>query len=152
MNNSALKDIQQSLNIIRTEIVKVDAETKMAALELIMSTSQSVVAMARKLTKPKVRTKIKKVVIPKTKIIDATGGERPIKITRSKDNQYNLQGLTSDEILEKIDPNTFIFGISLMFSQEWIVHRSLIEKIKKNIQRLLLLQEENIHQQYRNIF
>jgi hypothetical protein len=68
MNNSALKGIQQSLNIIRTEIVKVDAEIKMAALELIISTSQSVVAMARKLTKPKVRTKIKKVVIPKTKI------------------------------------------------------------------------------------
>ena len=37
MNNSALKDIQQSLNIIRTEIEQVDAETKMAALELIMS-------------------------------------------------------------------------------------------------------------------
>ena len=69
MNNSALKDIQHSLNIIRTEIVKADDETKMAALELIMSTSQSVVAMARKLTKPKVRTKIKKVVIPKTKIV-----------------------------------------------------------------------------------
>ena len=67
MDNSALKDIQQALNIIRTEIVKVDAETKMAALELIMSTSQSVVAMARKLTKPKIRTKT--VAIPKTKII-----------------------------------------------------------------------------------
>ena len=69
MNNSALKDIQQSLNIIRAEIEKVDAETKMAALELIMSTSQSVVAMARKLTKPKIRTKTKTVAIPKTKII-----------------------------------------------------------------------------------
>ena len=67
MNNSALKDIQQSLNIIRAEIEQVDSETKMAALELIMSTSQSVVAMARKLTKPKVRTKT--VAIPKTKII-----------------------------------------------------------------------------------
>ena len=31
MNNSALKDIQQALNIIRAEIEKVDAETKMAA-------------------------------------------------------------------------------------------------------------------------
>ncbi len=41
----------------------------MAALELIMSTSQSVVAMARKLTKPKVRTKTKTVAIPKTKIV-----------------------------------------------------------------------------------
>ena len=67
MNNSALKDIQQSLNIIRTEIERVDAETKMAALELIMSTSQSFVAMARKLTKPKVRTKT--VAMPKTKIV-----------------------------------------------------------------------------------
>ena len=67
MNNSELKDIQQSLNIIRAEIEQVDAETKMAALELIMSTSQSVIAMARKLTKLKVRTKT--VTIPKTKIV-----------------------------------------------------------------------------------
>ena len=74
MNNSALKDIQQSLNIIRAEIEKVDAETKMAALELIMSTSQSVVAMARKLTKPKVRTKT--VAIPKTKIIKQRLGQK----------------------------------------------------------------------------
>jgi hypothetical protein len=83
MNNSALKDIQQSLNIIRTEIEKVDAETKMAALELIMSTSQSVVAMARKLTTPKVRTKIKKVVIPKTKIIK----QRVAQPTQDKEPQ-----------------------------------------------------------------
>ena len=74
MNNSALKDIQQSLNIIRAEIEKVDAETKMAALELIMSTSQSVVAMARKLTKPKVRTKT--VAIPKTKIVKQRVGQK----------------------------------------------------------------------------
>ena len=83
MNNSALKDIQQSLNIIRTEIVKVDDETKMAALELIMSTSQSVVAMARKLTKQKVRTKIKKVAIPKTKIVRQRVG----KPTKEKEPQ-----------------------------------------------------------------
>ena len=83
MNNSALKDIQQSLNIIRTEIEQVDAETKIAALELIMSTSQSVVAMARKLTKPKVRTKIKKVVIPKTKIIK----QRVAQPTKEKEPQ-----------------------------------------------------------------
>ena len=85
MNNSALKDIQQSLNIIRTEIVKVDDETKMAALELIMSTSQSVVAMARKLTKQKVRTKIKKVAIPKTKIIK----QRVAQPTKEKEPQNN---------------------------------------------------------------
>ena len=83
MNNSALKDIQQTLNIIRTEIEQVDAETKMAALELIMSTSQSVVAMARKLTKPKVRTKIKKMVIPKTRIVR----QRVAQPTKEKEPQ-----------------------------------------------------------------
>ena len=83
MNNSALKDIQQSLNIIRTEIEQVDDETKIAALELIMSTSQSVVAMARKLTKQKVRTKIKKVVIPKTKIVK----QRVAQPTQEKEPQ-----------------------------------------------------------------
>ncbi len=60
MNNSALKDIQQLLNIICTKIEKVDSETKMAALKLTMSATQSAVAMARKLTKPKVSTKTKK--------------------------------------------------------------------------------------------
>ena len=75
----------------------------------------------------------------KTKIIDATGGERPIKITRSQDNQYNLQGLNAEEILEKIDPNTFIFGISLMFSQEWLPHRLLIEKIKKKYPKIIIV-------------
>ena len=55
----------------------------MAALELIMSTSQSVVAMARKLTKPKVRTKIKKVAIPKTKIVK----QRVAQPTKEKEPQ-----------------------------------------------------------------
>ena len=83
MNNSALNDIQQSLNIIRTEIEKVDAETKIAALELIMSTSQSVVAMAKKLTKPKLRTKTKTVTIPKTKIVK----QRVAQPTQEKEPQ-----------------------------------------------------------------
>ena len=74
MNNPALNNIQQALNIIRAEIEKVDAETKMAALELIMNTSQSVVAMARKLTKPKVKTKT--VAIPKTKIVKQRVAQR----------------------------------------------------------------------------
>tara|TARA_B100000686_G_C16130384_1_gene637064 strand:- start:85 stop:393 length:309 start_codon:yes stop_codon:yes gene_type:complete len=87
MNNSALKDIQQSLNIIRSEIEKVDGDTKMAALELIMSTSQSVVAMARKLTKPKVKTKT--VAIPKTKIVKQRVAQR----TQEKEPQNKPQTL-----------------------------------------------------------
>ena len=81
LSENVVKDIQQSLNIVRTEIEQVDAETKMAALELIMSTSQSVVAMARKLTKPKVRTKT--VAIPKTKIVRQRVGQK----TKEKEPQ-----------------------------------------------------------------
>ena len=74
-----------------------------------------------------------------TKIIDATGEQRTVKIKRSSNNLYNLQGLTSEEILEKIDPNTFIFGISLMFSSEWFAHRAFIEEIKKKYPKIIIV-------------
>ncbi len=69
MNTSALEDIQKALNVIRGDIERADAETKLAALELIMGTSQSVVAMARKLTTPKVKTRT--VIVPKEKATKA---------------------------------------------------------------------------------
>ena len=74
-----------------------------------------------------------------TKIIDATGEQQPVKIRRSEDNLYNLQGLSPNEILEKIDSNTFIFGISLMFSSEWAAHRKLIENIKKKYPKIIIV-------------
>ena len=49
MNKSALQDIQQALNAIRAEIERVDDETKWAALELMLSTSNSVVALAKEM-------------------------------------------------------------------------------------------------------
>ena len=75
----------------------------------------------------------------KTKIIDATGEQKLVKVKRSEDNLYNLQGLTSQEILESIDPNTFIFGISLMFSQEWPMHKILIQRIKKKFPKIIIV-------------
>ena len=75
----------------------------------------------------------------KSKIIDAIGDTHPIKIRRSQDNKYNIQGLTSGEILEKIDPNTFIIGITLMFSLEWFAHRLFIEKIKKQFPKVIIV-------------
>ena len=56
MNKSALQDIQQSLNAIRGEIERVDDETKWAALELMLGTSSSVVALAKKMAKPETKT------------------------------------------------------------------------------------------------
>ena len=75
----------------------------------------------------------------KIKIIDATGEQKPAKVTRSSSNLFNIQGLTSKEILEKIDPKTFIFGISLMFSAEWFAHRPLIEEIKKKYPNIIIV-------------
>jgi len=69
MNTSALEDIQKALNAIRGDIERVDADTKLAALELIMGTSQSILAMARKLTTPKAKTRT--VIAPKGKVIKA---------------------------------------------------------------------------------
>jgi len=75
----------------------------------------------------------------KTKIIDAIGEDHPVKIRRSHDNKYNIQGLNSDEILEKIDPDTFIIGITLMFSLEWFAQRVLIEKIRKKFPNAIIV-------------
>lgn len=69
MNKSAIQDIQQSLNAIRGEIEQVDDETKWAALELMLSTSSSVVALAKKMAKPETKTVTRTVAVPKTKIV-----------------------------------------------------------------------------------
>ena len=69
MNVSALQDIQQALNAIRGEIERVDDETKWAALELMLSTSSSVVVLAKKIAKPETKTVTRTVAVPKTKIV-----------------------------------------------------------------------------------
>ena len=69
MNKSALQDIQQALNAIRSEIERVDDETKWAALELMLGTSSSVVALAKKMTKPQTKTVTRTAAVPKTKIV-----------------------------------------------------------------------------------
>ena len=68
MNKSALQDIQQALNAIRSDIERVDDETKWAALELMLASSASVVALAKKMTKPDTKTVTRKISIPKTKV------------------------------------------------------------------------------------
>lgn len=72
------------------------------------------------------------------KMIDALGSSRN-KIRTSKCGTYNFQGLDDDEIIRRIDPKTKIFGISLMFSQEWVPHRELIKKIKKKFPDIIIV-------------
>ena len=66
----------KALNAIRGDIERGDAETKLAAFELTMGTSQSVVTMARKLTKPKIKTRM--VIVPKEKVITVEPGRQTL--------------------------------------------------------------------------
>ena len=83
MNKSALQDIQQALNAIRSEIERVDDETKWAALELMLGTSGSVVALAKTMAKPEIKTVTRTVAIPKTKIVK----QEPLQQTTPKDTE-----------------------------------------------------------------
>ena len=69
MNKTALQDIQKTLNIIRNQIDAADADTKWAALELMLASSVSVVALAKKMTKPDTKTVTRTISTPKTKVI-----------------------------------------------------------------------------------
>jgi hypothetical protein len=83
MNKSALQDIQQALNTIRSEIERVDDETKWAALELMLGTNKSVVALAKKMAKPETKTVTRTVAVPKTKIIKQPSPQQRVANTAS---------------------------------------------------------------------
>jgi hypothetical protein len=63
---AAIDDIQQALNAIRQHTDEADWQLRLQALELMLSTSQSVVARARQLAEPKVKTRTVTVAKPKT--------------------------------------------------------------------------------------
>jgi hypothetical protein len=69
MNKTALQDIQRTPNIIRNKIEAVDAETKWVALELMLVSITSVVALAKKMAKPKTKSITRTISILKTKIV-----------------------------------------------------------------------------------
>jgi len=58
----------------------VDADTKWAALELMLASSAGVVALAKKMAKPDTKTVTRKISIPKTKVI-----KQPIQQTSTSD-------------------------------------------------------------------
>ena len=69
MNKTALQDIQKTLSIIRNQIDAMDVDTRWAALELMLASSASVVALEKKMAKPDTKTVTHTISIPKTKVI-----------------------------------------------------------------------------------
>ena len=65
--SNILKGIQQALEAIRIESEAADWQLRLEILQLILSTSESVVAAARKQAAPEVRQVKQTVPVPKTK-------------------------------------------------------------------------------------
>ena len=64
-----LKGVQQALEAIRIETEKADWQLRLEILQLILSTSESVVAQARKKAAPEVKQVKQTVPVPKTKLV-----------------------------------------------------------------------------------
>ena len=66
---SALTDVQQALNIVRQSADQAEWDMRLEMLQLTMATAADIVALSRKLTKPKQRTQTKTNLIPQTKAV-----------------------------------------------------------------------------------
>ena len=64
-----LKGVQQALEAIRIETEAADWQLRLEILQLILSTSESVVAQARKQAAPEVKQVKQTVPVPKTKLV-----------------------------------------------------------------------------------
>ncbi len=64
-----LKGVQQALEAIRIETEAADWQLRLEILQLILSTSESVVAQARKQAAPEVKQVKQRVPVPKTELV-----------------------------------------------------------------------------------
>src|ERR671918_799452 len=65
----------------------------------------------------------------KARIVDGLG-ENPFQVTRLFDDKVMAIGLRSEEIVELIQPDTNLIGVSCMFSQDWPEIRRMIQLVR----------------------
>lgn len=51
-------------------------------------------------------------------------------LERSDCGRFQIQGLPQDDLVARIDPACDVIGISLMFSQEWFLHRLFVDAVR----------------------
>lgn len=71
-------------------------------------------------------------------ILDCVGSDIG-NIRPSDCGRFNIQGMDFEDILDQIDPNCIALGVSMMFSQEWPVHRELLSRIKERFPELFIV-------------
>ncbi len=64
------------------------------------------------------------------RIVDGLG-ENPFQVTSLFNNTVTAIGLRSEEIVERIEPDTDVIGVSCMFSQDWPEIRRLIQLVRR---------------------
>lgn len=52
---------------------------------------------------------------------------------------YHCQGLTIEEIVERVDPRTRVIGVSAMFSGEWPITRMIIQALRRKLPDALIV-------------
>ncbi len=72
-----------------------------------------------------------------TRVIDGLG-DGIGKFTPYRGHNF-LHGLTMDEVLERIEPDTDVVTLSVMFSNYWVLSRDLIRAIRARYPRILIV-------------
>jgi len=72
-------------------------------------------------------------------VIDAVGEGMDIITSYSQRSDMKMQGLTYDQIVEKIPAESDIIGISCMFSTLWPITRELAEKVRERFPKAVMV-------------
>ena len=94
--SNILTRIQQALEVIRLETEKADWQLRLEILQLILSTSESVVAAARKQAAPQVKQVKQKVPIPRTKWV-----KRYVDMPKADSGKQKQAGVDDDRFMQQ---------------------------------------------------
>ena len=91
--SNILRGIQQALEAIRIETEKADWQLRLEILQLILSTSESVVADARKQAAPEVKQVKQTVPVPKTELV-----KRYVDMPKQADSHRQKRADVDDDV------------------------------------------------------
>ena len=94
--SNILTGIQQALEAIRIETEKADWQLRLEILQLMLSTSESVVAGARKQAAPQVKQVKQKVPIPRTKWV-----KRYVDMPKADSGKQKQAGVDDDRFMQQ---------------------------------------------------
>ena len=94
--SNILTGIQQALEVIRLETEKADWQLRLEILQLMLSTSESVVAGARKQTAPQVKQVKQTVPVPRTKWV-----KRYVDMPKADSGKQKQAGVDDDRFRQQ---------------------------------------------------